>query len=218
MCEACRRSFRLLVAENVERTATGSRFNAMYYEDGRCVNRGLSVELEVQGLHHIRNALFALLCADLLGVDPLSAARGLRNYRRTGNRQNISEIGGLTLINDTYNASAESMKAGFAVMHEIACGKSDLETEQSEADRSVSANCRRMVAVLSSINELGDYAEEIHAAVGADLAAYKPALVFACGPQAKTLTAAVANRLGESQCRVGAFATRDELTGPCFHY
>lgn len=208
----------LIEADHILAIGDATEFIAgYYYKNSPRPSRELKVRLEVKGKHHVRNALFGLLCAELLGVDARHAVVGLRNYQRTGNRQKIVELNGVTVINDTYNASAESMFAGFEVMNDIACfSESNMESGDQNLGEPA---CRRMVVALGGINELGDYAQEVHAAVGVDLAKYRPSIVFACGPHAPALTDALLTGLrgddredaAPGRYNVRPFADREEL-------
>jgi UDP-N-acetylmuramoyl-tripeptide--D-alanyl-D-alanine ligase len=71
-------------------------------------------------------------------------------------RQNIYEINDITIIDDCYNASLESVLAAFEVLEGLAA----------------KTNGRR-IAVLSDILETGDYAEEIHGRIGEKIAEKK---------------------------------------------
>jgi UDP-N-acetylmuramoyl-tripeptide--D-alanyl-D-alanine ligase len=187
----------LLEADELERTPNGTSFRVRYHTgEAPAGQREIRVVLEVNGQHHVRNALFGLLCAELLGAEAEQAAEGLRNYQPTGNRQNISVHDGVTVINDTYNASAESMFAGFEVMQDLA--------EQNAG--------ARMVCVLGSINELGSYAEAIHTDIGRKLAGYKPSIVYTCGAYGEVLAAVCASELyGKYNADIRFFENRDQL-------
>lgn len=105
------------------------------------------VVLNVLGIHNVRNALVALAAADRCKIPPEDAVRALAGYRGVRMRQQISEIGGVTVIDDSYNASPESMKAGI----EVLC--------------TVKASGRR-VAVLADMLELGPDSPRYHYEVG----------------------------------------------------
>jgi UDP-N-acetylmuramoyl-tripeptide--D-alanyl-D-alanine ligase len=69
------------------------------------------------------------------------------------------------LIDDSYNASPESMEAAFSAQRAIASG-------------------RRTVAALGGMNELGAHADAAHFATGEAAAREGLSLVFATGPHA----------------------------------
>lgn len=111
----------------------------------------IPVTLSVMGEHNILNALAALAVADRNGVSLEAAAEKLREFGGFKNRQQVYEAAGVTIIDDTYNASPDSMKAGIKVL-------SSFETS------------RRRVAVLADMKELGPDAGLFHRQVGEFLA------------------------------------------------
>ena len=85
-----------LVAREVEATAGGSRFIAVY--DGEDVS---SVELVVPGRHNVLNALAALGVGLSLGADGAALARGLARFHGVERRfQRIGDAGGVTVVDD----------------------------------------------------------------------------------------------------------------------
>ena len=107
------------------------------------------LRVNVIGRHHIHNALTAAVCGMLLGIPEESIRLGLLNFTPADMRQSISEKNGMTVIEDCYNASPESMRAGLNVLcHTAKIGS------------------RRPVAVLGDMKELGDVSAEAHFGVG----------------------------------------------------
>ena len=78
--------------------------------------RRIPVTLSVMGEHNVLNALAALAVADYNGVPLEAAAEKLREFTGFKNRQQIREKQGITVIDDTYNASPDSMKAALRVL------------------------------------------------------------------------------------------------------
>lgn len=99
------------------------------------------------GAHNVQNALAAMAVAQHLGIPAENAARALAAYKSPAMRQQIAEVGGLTVIDDSYNASPDSMRSALNV----------LETRRTAGKR---------VAVLADMLELGSFAEEGHRSVG----------------------------------------------------
>ena len=104
-------------------------------------------------LSHYENGLrepglpFVVRAADYYGVDLEAAARELGGFTGYKGRQQILHIGGITVIDDSYNASPASMKAGIEVLHSL-------------------EGCRRKIAVLADMRELGPEAPVYHREVG----------------------------------------------------
>lgn len=107
----------------------------------------VGVTLSVLGHHNVLNATAALAVADRLGVSVEAAAKTLGAFTGFQNRLQQYEIDGYTVIDDTYNASPASMKAGLEVLaHYAASG--------------------RKIAVLGDMFELGENAAQYHYEVG----------------------------------------------------
>jgi UDP-N-acetylmuramoyl-tripeptide--D-alanyl-D-alanine ligase len=128
-----------IYARDIDYGETGSKFIVMYEENKYpCV-------LNVQGRHNVSNALLAFTVAVKAGVEPELAVKGIEKYEGNDVRGSIIEVGGMILVNDTYNANPSSMIAS-------------LETF---------SNLRgRKIAVLGDMLELGSYAQKMHMEVG----------------------------------------------------
>ena len=109
-----------------------------------------SIPLPLDGRHNARNLLLALAVGSHLGVDPASAAQLQINI--PGGRNRRLQQGGLTLLDETYNASPEAVLAAL-----------DLLADQPG----------RRFAVLGTMLELGDRSIELHQQVAARAAALK---------------------------------------------
>ena len=109
-----------------------------------------SIPLPLDGRHNARNLLLALAVGSHLGVDPASAAQLQVNI--PGGRNRRLQQGGLTLLDETYNASPEAVLAAL-----------DLLADQPG----------RRFAVLGTMLELGDRSVELHQQVAARAAALK---------------------------------------------
>lgn len=107
------------------------------------------LRVNVIGKHHIHNALTAAVCGMLVGISEENIRTGLLNFIPADMRQSITERNGITMIEDCYNASPESMRAGLNVLCHTAKVKA----------------CRP-VAVLGDMKELGNASAEAHFGVG----------------------------------------------------
>lgn len=107
------------------------------------------VRVNVIGRHNIQNALVAAVCGILLGISEEKIRAGLLNFTPADMRQSITEKDGVTIIEDCYNASPESMRAGLDVLCHTAKTKE-----------------LRPVAVLGDMRELGEASPEAHFGVG----------------------------------------------------
>jgi UDP-N-acetylmuramoyl-tripeptide--D-alanyl-D-alanine ligase len=95
-----------------------------------CVSKGLASEIRVRtpagearatlaiaGLHNVRNALAAAACAHALGVPPAAIGAGLADFRPyVGRLQVKAARGGAIVIDDSYNANPDSVRAAIDVL------------------------------------------------------------------------------------------------------
>lgn len=125
---------------------------------------GAGVTLPVLGLHQVDNAMIALATAREAGVAPAQAVPALAAARLPPGRGAVVDVGGLTVLDDTYNANPGSLRAAVALVRWI-------------ADR----RRRPLAIVVGSMLELGAESDKLHAAVARDIAAAKPAVIGAVG-------------------------------------
>ena len=157
--------------------AQGTEFTLEDREYGR-----FAVTLPTAGLHTVYDALAAYAAATRLGLDPAACAAALARYQTTGMRQHIVEKGGVTVIEDCYNASPDSMKAALSVLKELPN--------------------RRKVALLGDMLELGAASEEGHRQAGEWAADAGVDLLIAYGPRsAATARAAGARGVATVHCQ-----------------
>lgn len=132
-------------AENIRRENGYTVFELHYCEDDIH-----TVKLPTFGVHNVYAAAFAYAVAMLTGVSSEDAISRLENYTPPEMRQNIYGVGGITIIEDCYNASPESMRAALDVLESLSKEK----------------NGARRIALLGDMLELGDTSEELHNGVG----------------------------------------------------
>ena len=73
--------------------------------------------LAIPGLHNVRNALAAAACALAAGLPAESIGPGLSAFRPYSGRLQVKQgRGGLTVIDDTYNANPDSVRAAIDVL------------------------------------------------------------------------------------------------------
>jgi UDP-N-acetylmuramoyl-tripeptide--D-alanyl-D-alanine ligase len=125
----------------------------------------VEVDLAVTGLHNVRNALAAAACAIAAGVDAGAIADGLRAFRPVagrGVRLRTSE--GARLIDDTYNANPDSVRAAIDLLAGF------------EGER---------VLVLGDMGEVGARGPEFHREVGIHARERGLEALVALGPMAR---------------------------------
>ncbi|MDO5397641.1 MAG: UDP-N-acetylmuramoyl-tripeptide--D-alanyl-D-alanine ligase [bacterium] len=108
--------------------------------------REYPVTVNNAGVHNVYNALAAICVGKELGISVESASEGIFNCEYTAMRMAITEEKGMTIINDCYNASPDSIRAALSVL------------KSTEAERSV--------AILGDVLEMGDFAAKAHYELG----------------------------------------------------
>lgn len=144
-------------------------------------DRRIPVQLGIMGRHNVSNAMVALAVADQNGVSMEAAAKKLEEFHGFQNRQQIYENHGVTIIDDTYNASPASMEAGLEVLNSM-------------------TNASRRIAVLADMKELGDQAVRFHREIGHYIAAHPVDLVFTLGELAAEIEAGIREGGGTCTC------------------
>ena len=144
-----------------------------------------AVSIPTAGLHTVYDALAAYAAATRLGLDPARCAAALSRYQATGMRQHIVEKGGITFIEDCYNASPDSMKAALSVLKAL-------------------PNARK-IALLGDMLELGDASESGHRATGEWAADAGVSLLIAYGPNSAAMVEAAKKRgIATVHCQTAA--------------
>lgn len=152
-----------------------------------CRDRRIPVALRIMGRHNVLNAMVALAAADANGVPLEAAAEKLQEFTGFQNRQQIYERDGVTVIDDTYNASPVSMIAGLEVLHSM-------------------KGASRRIAVLADMKELGPDAPRFHREVGAWISAHPVDALFTLGDLAAEIAAGAKPA---ENCRFFHFAGED---------
>ena len=104
--------------------------------------------IKALGEHMVYNTLAAIAVAEAYGLTKEEILRGLASYTPAKMRMHIEKLeNGITVIDDTYNASPDSMKAALKVLN----------------DYTVKG---RRIAVLGDMFEMGEFAPQLHEEVG----------------------------------------------------
>lgn len=140
-------------------------------EDPEGARRDLS--LPVPGRHNVLNAVAAVAVARELGTPWEEVREGLLRCSLPPSRLGVFEAGGVEIIDDSYNANPASMAA--AISEALALGDG------------VSAEPRRLVAVLGEMLELGRESRRLHEELGAAIAPAPLALLVTVGPGARPI-------------------------------
>jgi UDP-N-acetylmuramoyl-tripeptide--D-alanyl-D-alanine ligase len=127
--------------------------------------------VEVQGLGPttVINALAAAAAAFAVGASLADITKGLANYQGIKGRLERRELsGGITLVDDTYNANPQSMEAALRLLAEL-------------------KGTHRAVAIMGDMGELGKTAEAAHRETGRLAAALGIDFLIALGTRAQTI-------------------------------
>ncbi|MFD6393160.1 UDP-N-acetylmuramoyl-tripeptide--D-alanyl-D-alanine ligase [Nocardia sp. NPDC060259] len=152
-----------------------------------------SIALGVVGVHHLANALAAAALALSAGVGFATVADGLNGASLvSGSRMEVTERpDGVTVINDAFNASPESVEAALLSLATIA------------------ATLRPTVAVLGEMRELGDTAPALHQKIGRQVADLGIGTLITVGGEHAELMATAAREAGSA--KVTHVEAKDEV-------
>ncbi len=171
-------------AEEMEITQTGTEFTAVHGPER------VRVFLPVMGKHMVMNALAAMAAASLWEIPMAEAAEALSRFRGFKNRQQIYEAGNFRIIDDTYNASPDSMKAALGVL-------SGMKTEGKK------------IAVLANMLELGENSRQYHYEVGAFAAEAAPQVLVCIGGLAAEIGRGLSEQ-GDGRTEIRYFTSNEE--------
>ncbi|MET1052903.1 MAG: UDP-N-acetylmuramoyl-tripeptide--D-alanyl-D-alanine ligase [Mycetocola sp.] len=153
-------------ATDVTGSRTGTAFTAhVPGEDA------VPIRLKVLGEHHVMNALAAIAVAHTLGIPLQRAATALETLTRA-ERWRMEVLGGrddVTIINDAYNASPDSMSAAIKTLAQIA------------------EPGTRTIAVLGAMSELGEYSGDEHDRIGLQLVRLNISRLVVVGQEARRM-------------------------------
>jgi len=152
------------------RTATefGSELRVVVRAGAKDEQR-FTLRLAAAGLHNVRNALAAIACALGAGVNQEAIVRGLESFAPVSGRlQRKRAQCGATVIDDTYNANPDSVRAAIDVL------------AQAPEPR---------ILVLGDMGEVGTQGQQFHEEIGAYAAASGIGRVLATGDLARHLAA-----------------------------
>ena len=153
-------------AKNIRVMTDCTMFDVVYH--GIC-EKDLCVR--VVGRHNVYSALFAFAIGVLSGMGVDSIRQGLLHFAPEKMRQNIFSIGNITVMEDCYNASPESMQAAIDVLNSY-----------------TKLTGGRSVAVLGDMLELGEESSALHRQVGAHLAKSGVARLYTVGRKSKYIS------------------------------
>lgn len=123
------------------------------------------VNVPVAGLHFVENSLAATAVGKKLGLTNEEIKKGIEAFELTKKRMDIETLkNGVKIINDSYNASLESMKGSL---------------------QNLAQYKNRKIAVLGDMFELGEYAKQLHEKVGIEVYKNNIDILICVGENAK---------------------------------
>lgn len=146
-------------AKNITEENGETSFTVEYF------GKSQKIVIPTIGIHNVYNALSAFAVGYYLNINPEKCAKALKSYEPQGMRQKTVEFNGITVIEDCYNASLDSMKAAISTLK--------------------GTKGKRKIAVFSDMLELGDFSKEAHTRVGALAGEAQLDYVFTVGKMAE---------------------------------
>ncbi len=126
------------------------------------------VEVPVGGKHFVYNALSAICVGLENNIEIQKIIEGIKKLELTKRRMEIIKCkNGVTIINDTYNANYESMKAGLEYLHSV--------------------NGNRKIAILGDMLNLGDYETELHEKIGEEVIKSEVSVLITVGEASQNI-------------------------------
>jgi len=127
-----------------------------------------TIKLNAAGVHNVRNALAATACALAAGIPADAVVRGLEAFAPVSGRlQRKQAANGATIIDDTYNANPDSVRAAIDVLAQYPSPR---------------------ILVLGDMGEVGTQGPEFHQEIGAYAASRGIDTVLATGELARHMT------------------------------
>jgi len=146
---------------------------------GRLVLDGRELPVPLPGRHNAANLAAAVLAAERLAGKTLDVSAALAHYAPSPQRGRCLARGGVTILDDTYNANPGSMRTA------------------AEAAAGLPGD-GRVIAVLGAMAELGPRSAELHETTGRALHGCGVDLLLAVGAAAAPLAAGFAAAGGEA--------------------
>ncbi|RKL69116.1 Mur ligase [Salipaludibacillus neizhouensis] len=186
-----------LVTVGIKNKANYQARNIKYLKNGMTFQVPLNRKLEsffipTFGDHNVINALFAIAIAHRLRFSPSKIRVGLRKYKAPARRLNVIPLPKKSLlIDDTFNANPQSVKAATDVLVKLGKGKNK-------------------IIVVGSMLELGKYSTRGHQEVGRYLAKKGIHRIFVFGKKARAIRRA-AIAAGYPPKSIHSFTNRIQL-------
>ena len=151
------------MARNIKVEKEASKFDITYN------NKTYTITVPVGGHHFIYNSLCAICVGLEYGIDIDDIIKGISEFELTKRRMEIiKNSDNIIIVNDSYNASYESMKAALEYINKVEANKK--------------------IAVLGDILELGEYSKQMHENVGEEVVKNNMDVLITVGKEAQNIS------------------------------
>ncbi len=172
------------MAEDIYTDSEGSKFTV------KINDKKYNVQINIGGKHFISNSLCAICVGIQNNIEIEKIIEGIKEFELTKRRMEARKgINSSTIINDSYNASYDSMKAAIEYLSDIQGG--------------------RKIAVLGDMLELGKFEKELHEKVGEEVYKNKIDILVTVGNASKYI-ANKAENLGMEKTKIFVYDTKEE--------
>jgi len=139
--------------------------NDKLYFDIKIQNKTYKIEFNIPNKYLIENILLAIEASLIYQIPPNNIINAINNFKAPKKRSNIIKLeNNITIIDDTYNASLESIKSSLTL----------LENKES-------------IIILGDVLELGTHSEEIHKKIEQELKKIKNTQIITVGENTKII-------------------------------
>lgn len=148
------------------------------------------VQINALGNHNIYNSLVAIKVGEVFNLSKEEIVKGIAEYKNFSRRleKKITKEN-IVLIDDTYNASIDSMKSGLITVNNM--------------------NANRKIAVLGDMFDLGEKSDEIHLNLAKVFEILNYDYLFTLGNAAKNIALGAKKYMNEDN--IMSFEGKDEL-------
>ena len=151
-----------------------SNYKAIHIDDD-VFDAGFDIDKISKGIHvnvggrvFVYNSLMAYAVGEILHIDDKDIKKGIKNFKLSSHRleKKISKSG-ITIIDDTYNANYDSMKASLELLGKVKNG--------------------RKIAILGDMLELGEYSKDMHKNLGDIVVENKIDILITIGEESREI-------------------------------
>ena len=151
-----------LNATNIKILENGSTFEIKLNE------KKYKIEVPVGGKHFVYNSLAAIAVGLEYNISIENIIKGIKNFLLTKQRMEVLKTkDNITIINDSYNASYESIKAALEYLQTI--------------------KANRKIVVLGDVLELGDFSKQMHENIGKEVIKNNVDILITVGTEAQNI-------------------------------